>query len=314
MSEAAAGSGGDAGTNGAAAPQGVTEPQKFARVEEAPYADLVNFINKPKEEGDTTAPSDDGADAGDEGDVGAAPAKPNEPPKGDPSDDEFVRVPKKEYERDKRRLDESQSFIKRRSAELGEAKKSITALQTELRDRIKEKSLDSPAEAMKDTISLHETEKQLAAVEQEENALHWTERTKATFEKFVPSGEMNLDDMAISLQSDEIPIETIQRFKANPYGMTTPDALVHLHKRAKAESLLRRVLPSYQALIKENEELKARPSEVVRKINDNRQRMPATINGKSGGGSASAEGASFDSIPLMTTEQINEILARGAKA
>lgn len=85
--------------------------------------------------------------------------------------------------------------------------------------------------------------------------------------------EVTIDDLAAILKLDETPEQYVAHFRANPWEFTTPEALVQMGRRAMEIKISQerlqdnRILVGYiEQLKKENAALKARPGQMVKKV------------------------------------------------
>lgn len=85
--------------------------------------------------------------------------------------------------------------------------------------------------------------------------------------------EVTIDDLAAILKLDETPEQYVAHFRADPWEFTTPEALVQMGRRAMEIKVSQerlqdnRILVGYiEQLKKENAALKARPGQMVKKV------------------------------------------------
>jgi hypothetical protein len=85
--------------------------------------------------------------------------------------------------------------------------------------------------------------------------------------------EITIDDLAGILKLDETPEQYVAQFRNNPWEFTTPEALVQIGRRAMERKISEerlqdnRILVGYiEQLKKENAALKARPAQMVKRV------------------------------------------------
>lgn len=218
------------------------------------------------------------------------------------------RVKAMESEREKllERLRHKEQFIQRRSQEIGTLRKNLKDATEQLKSGLEAKYLDNPVQATEDVLKIKENEskeRDLAIGQAELVKRHHAESLVAAF---LPAAAFDVDAMVEALKEDGIDPEYLGRFRADPYQAATPDSLIHLAKRAQAQKTLAQVTNYARHLYEENERLKNKTGEVMRKV-DKAARTPMAITSAA---PASSEVDPNIPVHLLSDEQLDSFLAK----
>lgn len=252
----------------------------------------------------------------------SAPERPKEDPKpGDKQPQEAAKQPTPE-EREahlqaviaeqKRRIEQTELWAKRRSTELGETRKQLREANARLNQGLEDRLVESPAQALDDHATIRENEKAIQAIDQEEATIQHALRAQKVVAHFIKPEEMpSFDEMAGALQADGVDEEYVNTFKSNPYLSMYPETLVHLAKRTAVEKALRQVVGFTRQVLAENEklkgEVKSRPNAVLKNVEAALRKSPA-MTGASGG-SAETDGIPSADPSQWSDAQLDEFLA-----
>lgn len=204
------------------------------------------------------------------------------------------------------RLEQQEQFIQRRNAEIGDLRKQLKEARTKLADGLEEKFLSEPSEAMEDKLKIREIDSADRALSQEEQGLVTAHQAQVVVAKYIKPGEVNVDDMAECLRMDGIDENYIDEFAKNPFKHALPSEIVHLAKRAKTLTDMRRVLTYAKQLEAEVKKLKGKPAEALKKIERELRNSPQVTAAT--GGSSSTEGATGLNPNSMTDSDIEMFL------
>jgi len=205
-------------------------------------------------------------------------------------------------------LEQKEKFIKRRSNELGDLRKQLKEKNDILAQKLgEEEFLSDPSAAVDAKLEIKENEDKLEAIEIEQAAMVASLENQKAVQRHIPNKEWNLKGMVQCLEEDGVDPDIIKGFANNPY---TTDAvtLVQLHKRQKAENLLRQVAVFAKEQQKQIEELKAKPHKILKSVESNLSK-PAPVSSATGG-SSQVRQLSVDESELadISDDELNAIL------
>ena len=192
------------------------------------------------------------------------------------------------------KVQQQEDFIRRRNTELGqsrkernEAKAQLVQLRQALEQGLDEKWSVNPKEAFADQATINQIDQRLQMEEQQDTILTRQE----VVANHIQPGDVDINDMLVSLRSDGIPEEHVQAFSQNPYSMAQAETIIQLAKRAKAEKAVRELAGFVKALVDENTKLRQQGSNVVKKISNelNKTTPQVTATPQTGNGRAVAK-------------------------
>lgn len=216
-------------------------------------------------------------------------------------------------------------FLQRRNTEYGEAKKQLNATKRELL-RLKEslqqglesKVHEAPLQAFEDREKIKEIDGQIQSVDQADSHLQQIYEGEQLFSRHLDPSEVSLDDMSQALRDDGVPEDFIASFRQNPFGFTTPEAMIQLGKRAVERKHLikahqdRVILAQYaKSLQEENARLKAKPGQVIANVQRSLNAPPPLT---AANGSISQNGAPYKDPTQMSRAERAEYLRRHNEA
>lgn len=225
-------------------------------------------------------------------------------PESKPPEEEIVQITKSEWEKTQKRIEDKEKFIQRQAQEVGQRRKSEEQLRAEiftLEQKLVEKQYE-PLEARAIQKELDVREAQLGEAELSKRF----EANRNTVKAFVPELEAYIDDVVAILKEDGQPEEAIRAFRENPYS-EHPGVIVNLTKRAELARTLRNKDAEIASLKAENAALKAKPQEVVKKIEQALKQPTAMTNDS---GQATSVKASIDEsqIPLLSDAELDRAI------
>lgn len=293
-----------------------TTPQSQEQVplHEADDADIEAYLqNALKEEKEEVAvedapPADESSEPQKEADQTEETPEAKEAP---PADVTTLQKQIAELTEKNRKLeteaDSRELFVKRRSQELGDLKKQLREAQSKLKEGIDELAIESPAKAIDRLQKVQKIDEQIEGIDQEQTEITRVHEAAKTFAKHVKPDEVTIDDMVQSLAEDKIDPHFIQAFRQNPFKVASADSLIQMAKRAKAEKALRSLVPLVKNLVEENKKLKAKPQEVLKKVNEAARQVPGVTAAR--GNSAAVTRTVAADPTSMSDAQIEEFLA-----
>lgn len=289
------------------APQAPT--QGVVAIPEASDADLEAFLESAQTEAEEDAGEDEVAEQ-----KSAEPVKPA--PTQDTNPDE-VKLTKKDYEelvaridKQKSQIDQQELFIKRRSSELGEARRQLRERNAALQDGLEEKHIANPREAIQAELEIRENAKQIQDLDNQETRLNTVVESQRMFAHYANPEEANDDDMAQALLDDGIPPDAVQAFKQNKHEFAAPETLIQLHRRARAEKALKAVLGYAQHLFNENKKLAGKPGEVLNKVEAELRKGPQITGAHSQTASGRRAAINPADLSKVSDKELEELLAQ----
>lgn len=231
------------------------------------------------------------------------PEKPQEAaPQGN---DTSKPATEEDYAKLREQLAQQEQFIKRRNGEIGSLRQQLTTLKAQLQETLDERFAESPKEGMKDARKIEEIDQHLGNLDSEEQRINNIHQAQVLVSKHIKPGEVTMDDVVETLKGDGIDPNYIEQFAKSPFENALPETIVHLYKRAKAESMLRKLYAITIAKDEQIKKLKGNPNEVLANIERAANQGPS-INGKTGG---SSNGTKPSMNPaLASDEEINQFL------
>lgn len=188
--------------------------------------------------------------------------KRTEPAKLDPPKEEKQAEPARDFAAEnaklRAQLKQSEDFSKRRSTELGEARKEIKQLLADRIARAKDVEVDNPREAARLDREVEQLRQKDQALESEEDQVAQMREAMEILPRFLKPEEMDIAAIKQELLEDGLPADYVEQFAQNPIMRTRPDTLIHLTKRALYGKALRQIIPQLQAVTQERDELKAK--------------------------------------------------------
>lgn len=277
--------------------------EDYVPVEEADYEDLTAFLasGDPKEEAQPEQ-------------VATTEKKPDSGP-------EFVKaaelpespVPQEDYEKLRTKFEQQELFLKRRSSEIGELRRQLKEAHTKLSEVLPDKWQESPQEAFQMQQKVNEIDKNLADLDAEEERTVTEIRGRQILETHLKPEERDIQPVLEMLAEDGMPEDFIRQFAENRLAVARPETIVHMHKRAAREKMLKQMIPAVQKLLAENQELKKLKGEttsrVAEKLQRELKRSPQMAASQPTSSVASDDVSAVD-FSQMDEAQLNEFLRR----
>ena len=279
-------------------PDSGTPDSGMVAIEDASDEDLESFLKGDHQPAETVA---------------APPAEPQPEvqaqPEAAPTPAENTvpqRTPQQVETELREQLRQKELFIQRQANALGETRKQLRAALAEREQTLDEAFLESPSKGLIQHQQVQELKEKLQTVDAQEEQLKQAFQAQQALARWIKPGEVTLEDTVRSLRDDGVPEDFISHYQQNPLTSLTPDGLVHLAKRAKAEGLLRKAIPIIQGLIAERDKLRAAPKQMLEKVSQAARQTPM-MTAASGGGSQTATNVNPTS---MSDAEIEAILAQ----
>lgn len=208
-------------------------------------------------------------------------------------------------------------FIQRQATDIGELRKRSQTLEDrkqQLEAKLNESAGADPVMTHKLQRAIDQTERELAETQAQEHVAATTTRNQQMIQSAIASGVLKEDEfdvelMAETLQNEGTDARVIQAFKANPFAIDA-QATYHLAKRAKAEKVIRQLLPLMKQLVDENKALQKKPSRVLDNVQKVLSQKP-TITAKAQGASDAEELPT--NVPDLSDAELNALLSKRHK-
>lgn len=295
--------------------QGTTQPtEDLVPIPEATDEELVKFL----ESADGKEPTPE-----EPAETEATVAKEESPPAQEekPSSEKQEEEPRytaKEFEalqeklnRARKALGDAQTFITRRSEELGQLRAHLRSERDRRSKGLDEKFSESPSQAIEEKLAISKIDDALREVDNEERSLKEVGERQNLVHSHVDPNEFDIEAMSETLARDGLDNRYIEAFRNNPYASAHGETLIQLHHRAKAEKALRQLVPYAKKLQAENQQYK-KGSVKLDKLQDAMKQRPS-INGSAGVASATRKQASV--LPSsMSDAEIAAFLQQSPRA
>jgi hypothetical protein len=283
---------------------------KMVPIPEASYEDLEAFIGSQEESEGQAADGEDGGSQKEE----AAKQQPEAKTKGQednskkekeylPDPKEIEMVSKKQYEKVLEQLQQQERFIQQRNQQLGEARKQITALRAEKAKVLDDAFAESPLKGLEAANEIKELDATIEEIDSEQERMTKTHTVQKAVANYIQPKDWSVEAMTDSLKRDGLSTEFISKFRTNPYGIEWgPEAaLINLAKRARAEKALTVVIPLLKQFYERAKELKGKPQEMLKKINQ-ASKQPAQVTASKAGTSSGSKYLPKDLTSLSDAE------------
>lgn len=220
----------------------------------------------------------------------------------------------KENEKLSAQVEQQERFIQQRNTQFGDLRKELVQIKAALQNGLKEKAEVDPLAAMEDKQQIDLINQKLGEIDGQQATMNRVHETQKIVLANIKPSEVPFEELVGTLKADGVSAEWLRTFETNPYAAqaTTGDFIIQLHRRVRAESLLRKVVAAYQKLEAEGKQPKvaAKPTktETVLKNVEKALRTGPSVTAAAGGG-ASKE--LYDVDPTkMSDKEIEEALKK----
>lgn len=215
-------------------------------------------------------------------------------------------------EQQEKQRQQQEKFIAQRGTEIGDLKKQLRAAKTQLQSTLDDKFHESPGAALQDAERIKDLDRGLQQLDHEEKLLNHVHTAFDVVSKNVDLEQINVEDVAATLQADGFSEKQIADFFQNPYAAAQGETLIQLFKRAderkksmKFQDALAQIVPFTRKLIKENEEMRGKPAQLLSMV-DKALRQGPPVTSANGTTSGKRGIADVDVTKLSDTE-LNEL-------
>ena len=209
-----------------------------------------------------------------------------------------------------------ESMIGKQASEIGglrKAKEQLIAYRDQIKQGLADKDISDPGGAVEDRLTLRDIDQRVEDLDAQEGYEKHVNTTRAAFNAHFKQGDVTIEDMATALHRDGISQQEIRAFMQDPYGSFSGAALVQLGHRARAESMLMKLVEATKKLKGERDDLQGRlkkrrgSNDVIKSIESAARDTPS-LTAASGG--SNPKRSSIASVPhMMTDADLEEFLA-----
>lgn len=203
-------------------------------------------------------------------------------------------------------LEQKEAFIQRRNNELGQSRRELAEANAYLKKLISEDSFESPAHAAEAVIQLRENQKELEAIETEQQQTQYLDQWHGTVRRFVDPRQVHIDDAVEILREHQVDSGTIENFRRDPARAAGPLEAVYLFEAAKWRKTAKSLVSYVQKLQGDLEKSKGKPEQVLRSV-DKALRSSPQITGSAGASSSRKSGKDTD-ITKWSDAELSEFL------
>lgn len=227
----------------------------------------------------------------------------------DPVSNPELEALKAEHEKLKGRWENQEKLISRFGNEIGLMRK-MTPEQTRIElDRIRDVWREDPIAGDEEMRKFRFRQQEDAHKEEAARIIQKVSSTKEALKQFVPEFDSGIDDLAGLIKEDGAGDEYVKAFRENPY-LLDHTTLYNMHHRARLSKEVAGLKAELETLKIENEALKKKPGEMLKKIEDASRFKPESAANK---GAASQSGTLYDKLPAkMTSEELKVAAKRAA--
>lgn len=241
--------------------------------------------------------------------------KAEEAKESDQQDDAKKEESKPEPERDlqdeneqlRERVEQQERFIQQRNTQFGEVRKELRQIRASLQEGLKEKAEVDPAQAIEDKLNIEKIDRKLEEIDSQQSVMNHVHETQKIVLAHVKPSEVPFTEIVETLKSEGVNGEWLRNFEQNPYAaqVTTADFVIQLHRRVRAEGLLKKVVAAYKKLeAKGKTSEKPTKTETVLKAVEKAISSGPSVTAAAGGG-ASKETYDIDPTQLSDSELDN---------
>lgn len=257
------------------------------------------------------------------------PAKPEIAPQRQLTPEEIQSIVA-ENAKLKKEGNQKELFIQHRNTELGQLRQQFererrekAELKARLEAGLEQRALENPLQAIEDRETIRDLAKDLDTLNEKESTAQNIVDAQTFFLQQVVSDDYGiepaLNGALEALRADGIDERFVAQFKANPWGFTTPEALVQMGKRGKdiqqfkAADSDRRLLAQYVVTLeKQVQELKGKPARVLQQVQKNLNQSPA-VTAASTAAPRTARTLDPAMVPNMSREDVKRALAQAMR-
>lgn len=284
---------------------GTTQPEvELVRVEDAEDGEIEEYLKKAANEPAGDEPESEDVEESDDAPATERVKEPETPeePKAEPQKTytrEEVETLQRQLLEQRTALEQKEAFIQRRNTELGENRRELAEANAYLKKLITEDSFESPAQAAEAVIQMRENQKNLEALEAEQQHINYQHNWHGTVSRFVDPKQVQIDDAVEILQEHRVAPDMIEAFRRNPSQAAGALEAVYLFEAAKWRKTAKQLVTYVQKLQGDLTKSNKRPEEMLKNV-DKALRSSPQVGGSAGASSARNPGK--DSDPTTWTD------------
>jgi hypothetical protein len=281
------------------------QTQEYVEITDASDADLDAFLDQSQreeveqptqEESPTEPPQDEESDNSDK----TNPEKESEPPL---NSEEKNRLLEEQLKVERDRIEQQETFLKRRNSELGKIREENAQLKAALAAKIEELREDDPFSALKHQKKLDEVESQDTQIDQEQRMIAHRLVSQDVLKQHANPNFATAQEMRRTLEQDGLNPDFLSVFEQDPHVHMFPETLLQLAKRTEDRIKLSQKIEELTAKVKslegEKTEMKKRPDDVLRKVQE-ASRAGSVMKNRSGSSTPTIK--EYDTTKLSDAE------------
>ena len=292
------------GGGGDVSPEDATYEELLAHLDAADEDDEGQSQDEPEIEDDSSSSSEeDGEQESDD-----------ESPSGNIHPEHAAL--QKEVAEMRQMMKQQETFIGRQKSQIGDLRKArdqLIAAREQIQQGLADKDYADPGGAIEDRLALRDIDQRVNDLDAQEGYEAHVQSAQAAFNQYFKQGDVSAEEMALALQRDGVSNEEISAFVQDPYAAFSPAALVQLGHRARAETMLTKLVGAAKALKAERDQLKGElknrrsGGDVIKSIEKAARSTPMLTAAT--GGSNPKRTAIAEAPHLMSDDDLMEFLA-----
>jgi hypothetical protein len=208
-----------------------------------------------------------------------------------------------------KKAEHQDKMLARLGTELGLLRKSTPEDETARLEQIRQVYWEDPVAGHKALEEWRIEQKTRENQKHQDEQIEAYEKNRSNVTSWSPDFESSIDDMAEIIKQDGVDAASIEAFKKQPYVLDAT-TLYNLNMRAKLYKSNAVLQAELESLKKENESLKAKPSELVEKI-EKAATQSKTITAKTGGGKTTETIENTKPVYRMSREELQRVYKGG---
>jgi hypothetical protein len=218
-------------------------------------------------------------------------------------------VPKSVVEKLLKENKHKELTLQKQATEIGKLRKAHKDKIAELSVGLQELRQTDPEAAADKIAEIKQLSKEVQGLDANEARINQIREARETVEANISPGEWDPEVVQTLLEEDGVDDPAFAKeFAANPYLHTSADTIIQFAKRTVERKRSLKMAALLRQVLLENKALKAKPNEVLSKI-DAAAKAPRGVQGGAGGRSSGKPSTKV--VEDMSEEELEEILANG---
>lgn len=212
---------------------------------------------------------------------------------------------------------QQEANLRTKTSEWTDLRKELKEAKAKKQEGLQDLFQENPEQAYEVKKDIEKIDQTLESIDAEEERLTNGYIGQGLLLKHLAPGEHSIDNVVAMLKEDGMPDDFIAKFKANQHEIARPETLLHMHKRAYVERILKKMIPASKKLLEENIALRkklgekptSQPSKAVKQIQKNLSATPAMAAGTPSGAAARQADVLSVDPSKMSDKELDEYLA-----